>query len=140
MIDATADAQRIAIRQEEMMATKKQPAEESEGLAPEDIAIWDVDEDLKSYRREPELRRSVEGQYTGIIKFMSDNGLFKKKRPAVDAGGKLLIRQVYDRDLTDLGQAFVRLAIKPWFRSKTSAQDPGNTRLLEKYLRQLKEK
>lgn len=102
------------------------------------IAIWDVDEVLQAYGRDRELRRMAEGQYTGIIKFLADNGMFKKKRRAVDASGKLLIRQVFDADLTTEGQAFVRLTIKPWFRSKKSAKDPTDTSILETYLAKLR--
>ena len=125
------------------MANSKKPVheeeeEEDEGEDDENIAIWDVDEDLKAYGRDRELRKMAEGQYTGIIKFMSDNGLFKTKRRAVDAEGKLLIREVFDRDLTEEGQKFVRATIKPWFRSKTSAKDPTNTSILEKHLKELR--
>ena len=123
-----------------MAASRKTPVQDpdDEGEDDENIAIWDVDEDLKPYGRDRELRKAAEGQYTGIIKFMSDNGLFKKKRRAVDADGKLLIRQVFDADLTEQGRAFVRLTIKPWFKSKVSAKDPGNTAILEKYLKELR--
>lgn len=121
-----------------MDSSKKPKHEEDEGEDDENIAIWDVDEDLKAYGRDRELRKMAEGQYTGIIKFMSENGLFKKKRRAVDAAGVLLIREVFDRDLTDEGKTFVRATIKPWFRSKTSAKDPSNTAILEKHLKALR--
>jgi hypothetical protein len=124
-----------------MASKKKKPSVEADDEAEEmgDIAIWDVDETLEAYGRDRALKAIVEGQYTGIIRFMSDNGLFEKKRRAVDAAGKLLIRQVFDRDLTKEGQKFVRLTIKPWFRSKTSAKDPSNTAILEKHLAKLRE-
>lgn len=117
---------------------KPAAADIDEGLADGDIAIWDVDEDLKAYGRDRELRAMAEGQYTGIITFMSEHGLFRKQRRAVDARGKLVLRQVFDRDLTEEGQNFVRATIKPWFRSKTSAKDPTNTAILEKHLRKIR--
>src|ERR1051325_1406051 len=94
------------------------------------IAFWDVDRDLKPYARDKLLKSQAEGQYTAIIRFLSDNGLFKKKRRAVDANGRLLIRRVFGRDLTERGIAFVRAAHEAWFRSKASARDPSNTALL----------
>lgn len=122
-----------------MASSRKTPVQDpDEGEADENIAIWDVDEDLKPYGRDRELKKAAENQYTGIIKFMSENGLFRKKRRAVDGEGKLLIRRVFDADLTEEGQAFVRLTIKPWFRSKASAKDPSNTAILEKYLKELR--
>jgi hypothetical protein len=120
------------------MASKKPVQHDDEDEDFGDIAIWDVDEDLKPYGRDRVLRSMAEGQYTAIIKFISDNGMFKKKRKAVDASGKLLIRQVFDNDLTEEGKAFVRLTIKPWFRSRVSAKDPGNTAILEKYLKEVR--
>ena len=99
-----------------------------------EIAFWDVDEDLKPYSRDKVLKGQAAGQYTAIIKFLSDNEMFKKKRSAVDANGKLLIRQVFAGDLTDEGIAFVKAAHSAWFESKASAKDPSNTALLEKYL------
>ncbi|HSO34674.1 MAG TPA: hypothetical protein VLT33_19200, partial [Labilithrix sp.] len=36
-------------------------------------------------------------------------------------------------DLTTEGQAFVRLTIKPWVRSKKSAKDPTDTAILQTY-------
>jgi hypothetical protein len=84
------------------------------------------------------LKAQAEGQYTAIIKFLSDNGMFKKQRPAVDARGKLLIRRVFGQDLTPEGVAFVRVANKPWFGAKASAKDPSNIQLLEKYLVQVR--
>jgi hypothetical protein len=102
------------------------------------IPFWDLDRDLKPYSRDKELKRQAEGQYTAIIKFISDNDMFKKKRRAVDADGRLLIRQVFGIDLTDEGVKFVRAAHKAWFRSKASAKDPSNTKLLEKYLKQVR--
>lgn len=103
-----------------------------------EVAFWDVDEDLKPYGRDRLLKGQAEGQYTGIIKFLSDKGMFKKKRRAVDANGKLLIRQVFASDLTEEGIAFVKAAHKAWFGSKASAKDPSNTALLEKYLKQVR--
>jgi hypothetical protein len=102
------------------------------------IPFWDVDRDLKPYSRDKLLKSQAEGQYTAIIKFLSDHGMFKKKRQAVDANGKLLIRRVFGQDLTPEGIAFVKVAHKPWFSSKTSAKDPSNTALLEKYLAQVR--
>ena len=102
---------------------------------PAERAFWNVDESLRPYARDKELRRQVEGQYTGIIKFMSDNGLFKKRRRAVDEKGRLLIRQVFASDVTEEGIAFVKAAYRPWLRSKASAKDPSNTALLQKYLK-----
>jgi hypothetical protein len=102
------------------------------------IAFWDVDEDLKPYGRDKLLKSQAEGQYTAIIKFLSDNGMFKTKRRAVDANGKLLIRRVFGQDLTPEGIAFVKAAHKTWFRSKASAKNPSNTSLLEKYLKQVR--
>lgn len=104
----------------------------------DEVAFWDVDEDLKPYGRDRLLRSQAEGQYPAIIKFLSDNGMFKKERRAVDANGKLLIRQVFARDLTDEGIAFVKAAHKAWFGSKASARDPSNTALLEKYLKKVR--
>lgn len=115
----------MAIREPEEKKLKKVP-------------FWDVDEDVKPYGRNRLARSQSEGKYTGMIKFLSDNGMFKKKRRAVDANGKLLIRQVFGSDLTDEGIAFVRAAHKSWFSSKTAAKDPTNTALLEKYLRQVR--
>ena len=112
--------------------------QEPKGEKKKAVPFWDVDETLKAYGRDRVLRSQAEGQYTGIIKFLSDNGMFKKKRRAVDANGRLLIRQVFGSDLTDEGVKFVRAAHKPWFRSKVSATDPSNTKLLEKYLKQVR--
>ena len=121
------------------MASRKTPTkpvveDDDDAIDTAPIAIWDVDEVLEAYGRDRALRRMAEGQYTGIIRFLADNGMFKKKRRAVDASGKLLIRQVFDADLTTEGQAFVRLTIKPWFRSKKSAKDPTDTAILQTYL------
>ncbi len=102
------------------------------------IAFWDVDQDLKPYARDKLLKSQAEGQYTAIIKFLNDNGMFKKKRRAVDANGKLLIRRVFGQDLTPEGIAFVKAAHKAWFGSKASAKDPSNTALLERYLKQVR--
>ena len=102
------------------------------------IAFWDVDRDLMPYSRDKLLKSQAEGQYTAIIKFLSDHGMFKKKRRAVDANGKLLIRQVFGSDLTDEGIEFVKAAHKSWFRSTASAKNPSNTALLVKYLKQVR--
>lgn len=110
--------------------TKAAPAKE--------IAFWDVERDLKPYGRDRVLRGQAEGQYTAIIKFLGDNGMFKKKRRTVDASGKLLIRRVFASDLTDVGIAFVKAAHRAWFRSKASAKDPSDTALLQKYLEQVR--
>jgi hypothetical protein len=48
--------------------------------------------------------------------------------------------QVFDADLTAEGRAFVRLAIKPWFRSKRSAKDPTNTTVLATCLARVRKK
>lgn len=122
-----------------MASSRKSAVQGDDGdEALERIAIWDVDETLKAYGRDRELKAMAEGQYTGIIKFMSDNGLFTKKRRAVDGDGKLSIRKVFDHDLTEEGRKFVRLTLKPWFRSKASAKDPSNTAILEKHLKELR--
>jgi hypothetical protein len=112
----------------------------TEGKPAGEVAFWDVDEDLKPYGRDRLLRSQAEGQYTAIIKFISDNGLFKKKRRAVDASGKLLIRQVFASDLTSEGIEFVKAAHRPWFRSAATAKDPTKTTILEKYLKQVRGK
>lgn len=107
---------------------------------PAEIPFWDIDEDLKAYSREPVLRKMAEGQLIGIIDFINENGLFKKKRKSYDASGKFLIRQLFASELTEEGIAFVKSAAKPWFRSKTSAKDPDNRQLLEKYLKLVRNK
>src|SRR5262245_43956519 len=98
------------------------------------IAIWDLDAILPSYRGVPELRRAVVNCYTSAIEFMMNNGLFKKKRRAVDGNGKLLLRKVFSRDLTREGLKFAPLVEHYWFRAKASSEYPANTALLEKHL------
>lgn len=115
------------------MASREPEKEESK-----EVAFWDVDEDIKPYGRNRLAKNQAEGKYMGIIKFLSDNGLLRKKRRAVNANGKLLIRQVFASDLTDEGISFVKAAHKPWFSSKTAAENPNNTALLEKYLKKLR--
>ena len=113
----------------------KQKPEEKKS---KEVAFWDVDEGLIPYGRNRLAKSQAEGKYMGIIKFLSDNGMFKKKRRAVDANGKLLIRQVFAIDLTDEGISFVKASHKAWFGSKASAKDPSNTALLEKYLKKVR--
>jgi hypothetical protein len=108
------------------MATRKPKVKKEK-----EVAFWDVDEDLKPYGNNRVARSQSEGKYTGIIKFLSDKGMFKKKRRAVDANGKLLIRRVFESELTDEGIAFVIAAHRSWFRSKAAAKDPTNTAMLE---------
>jgi len=82
------------------------------------------------YLRDKTLEVIAEGQFTAFYNFINDNGLFrikKKKSPRYFSDG-----------LTQKGEAFVKLAAEPWFRSKASAKDPGNIELLEKYLKQVK--
>jgi hypothetical protein len=98
------------------------------------IAIWDVDSILPSYRNVPELRRAVVNAYTSAIKFMMDNGMFKKRRPAVGAKGRLLVRRVFSADLTREGNKFIMLAEYYWFSCKASNEYPANTAVLEKHL------
>ena len=112
------------------MASKERESKE--------VAFWDVDEDIKPYGRDRLAKSQAEGKYMGIIKFLSDNGMFKKKRRAVDEHGKLLVRQVFASDLTEEGISFVRAAHSAWFASKTAAKNPENTALLEKYLKQVR--
>jgi hypothetical protein len=102
------------------------------------VELWNVDESLEPYGRNRLARSQVENKYTGIIKFLNDNGMFKKKRRVVDASGNLLIRRVFVGDLTDEGFRFVKAVLKPWFRSKTAAENPTNTALLEKYLKKVR--
>lgn len=103
-----------------------------------EISFWNVDETLKSYKGEPDLKKQAEGQYTGIINFMNENGLFKKKRKTVNAKGELAVREVFASDLTEEGIAFVRVAHSAWFNSKASAKNSTNVKLLEKYLKQVR--
>jgi len=98
------------------------------------IAIWDLDSILPSYREVPELRRAVVNCYTSAIEFMMNNGLFKKRRRAVDQKGKLLVRRVFSSDLTRAGLKFAPLVEHHWFRAKASSEYPANTTLLEKHL------
>ncbi|SFN87705.1 hypothetical protein SAMN05216386_2049 [Nitrosospira briensis] len=114
----------------------KKSGEKKEDI--EDVEIWNVDETLKCYGRDRLLRSQAEGQFTAIIKFLSDNGMFKEKRQAIDENGKLLIRRVLVRDLTDEGFSFVKAVLKPWFGSKATARDPSNTTILEKYLKEVR--
>lgn len=72
--------------------------------------------------------------YTSAIEFMMNNGLFKKRRPAVDANGRLLVRRVFSADLTRMGLKFAPLVEHYWFQSKASAEYPANTAVLEKHL------
>jgi hypothetical protein len=117
-----------------MAVRKHNPGEKK----PKEIAFWEVDEDLKPYRRDKLLKSQAERQYTGIIKFLSDNGMFKRKRRAVDLHGKLLIRQVFASDLTDEGIEFVKIAHRPWFRSKAAGENPTNIKMLEKFLKTMR--
>jgi hypothetical protein len=43
-------------------------------------------------------------------------------------------------NLTTEGIAFVKAATEPWFRSKASTKTPDNLSLLEKYLKQVRDK
>lgn len=107
---------------------------------PKEIPFWDIDEDLKAYGRDKVLRKMAEGQFIGILDFINENGLFKKKKNAYDASGNFLIRQLFASELTEEGILFVRAAHIAWFRSKASAKDPTNRKLLEKYLNQIRGK
>jgi hypothetical protein len=103
-----------------------------------DVELWNVDEALEPYGRNRVAKSQTEGKYTAIIKFLNEHGMFRKKRRVVDAKGKLLIRQVFVGELTDEGLSFVRKVLKPWFSSKTAAEDPTNTAILEKHLKSMR--
>lgn len=90
------------------------------------------------YGNEKLLESIAQGQYIAIVSFINDNNLYKKKKRAYNAKGKFLLFELYSEDLTAQGQAFVKLAAEPWFRSRASAKDPGNIELLEKYLKQVR--
>jgi hypothetical protein len=102
------------------------------------VELWNVDEELKPYGRNRLAKSQAEGKYMGIIMFLNDNGMFKKKRRVVDKTGKLLIRRVFVGDLTDEGFEFVKAVLDPWFSSKIAAKDPTNTALLERYLKKMR--
>lgn len=72
--------------------------------------LWDVDEQLQPYRGVPDLKKMVESQYTGLIQFMAEHGLFTTDSVAVDKSGKLIRRIVHLDELTREGFEFVKLA------------------------------
>jgi hypothetical protein len=100
--------------------------------------LWNLDGILPSYSEVPDLRQNVINAYTGIAKFMSDNGLFKTKRKVLGPKGELLVRRVFVNDLTSEGVRFARLAEFSWFASKASNSYPANSQLLEKHLRSVR--
>ena len=114
----------------------KERAQKKEEI--EDVVLWNVDRTLRRYGGDRQLKGQAEGLYTGITKFLNDNGMFKKKRRAVDARGKLLIREISVGDLTDEGFEFLKKVMKPWFNSKAAAKDPTKTAILEKHLKQVR--
>ncbi|WP_152562753.1 hypothetical protein [Caballeronia grimmiae] len=113
-------------------------SQDSEEMDLKKVELWNVDESLESYGANRMARSQVENKYKGLIKFLNENGMFKKKRRVVDASGKLLVRQVFVGDLTDEGFRFVKEVLKPWLRSKTAAENPANTAILEKYLKKVR--
>lgn len=100
--------------------------------------LWDVDEELKPYRGVPDMKKMVEGQYTGFIRFMAEHGLFTTSSAVVDKSGKLTQRIIYLDELTKEGFEFVKLAENAWLKSKASAKDPSKTTLLDKKLAELR--
>lgn len=87
--------------------------------------VPDLDSQTIARRRQIALR-----------KYFDENGLLTVK--AFDGKGGVIDRQYRKNDFTNEGFELCKRKVPEWLKSKTSAKDPPDTRLLEKALAEVR--
>jgi hypothetical protein len=107
-------------------------------LSEPEYYVHDINGLLRSYRRYPDEGREVETRFVTLFRFLDSNKLLKRR--IVDASGRLTTRTLTASEYTAEGFEFERDFVPQWLSSRGLKKDPTSTKLLEKYLSQLRTK
>jgi hypothetical protein len=102
------------------------------------IAVWDIDEIREAYEDVPEMIPEMERRWDTLFRFMHDNKMLTKK--IVDSSGKVTARRLFSKDFTAEGRDFAGSYESSYLKSKASSDPEKGRKLLERYLRELREK
>jgi len=85
---------------------------------------------------DPDTQQIVTMKLTALRRFFADNGLLTVE--AFDAEGNLIDREYRKNDFTAEGVELLRQKEGAWLKSKASAKNPPDMKLLEKALAEIR--